>query len=433
MTSFNIVFCISLCLFFSCEENKHKDFSSKTDHLPQLISEKSITASGPFFTKDENENSVLVWTEKIPEGDEMGHVIKYSTIDKNSNLIYEVLPSRGCRAHDESMNKIAFKSDGTVVAVFSKRNPTKENRFAGALYYTQSFDKGKTWTAAQYLHVGDTTAGLSRSFFDIDRLPNGEIGAVWLDSRLTKKRGEGSSLFFSKTEGKSGFVKDNVIAQHTCECCRTDLMVSDKGELHVAFRDILQDSIRDMAHLISTDNGLTFSAPKRISPDDWVINGCPHSGPSLSQKKDNLSCFWLSMGGGQGLYYTSSNDQGQSFAERKLITNRGRHPQLLALQNDKVILAWEELDQKNQIIEHHHASNQKVDKPSSTTEEKITSFIKVQILENGFPISEKWVSLPYEYAEYPVLTELSNNKIAIAWIQELEENKFGVFYKSIEI
>jgi len=44
--------------------------------------------------------------------------------------------SKGYRAHDESMSKIAFKNDGTIIAVFSKRTPHKDNRFAGALFYT---------------------------------------------------------------------------------------------------------------------------------------------------------------------------------------------------------------------------------------------------------------------------------------------------------
>src|SRR5690606_26476941 len=110
---------------------------------------------------------------------------------------------------------------------------------------TESHDGGAQWSSPRYLHVGDTTRGLGRSFFDVARLPDGEVGAIWLDSRY---RGAGSALMFAKTEGKAGFVKDKVVDTGTCECCRTELKVTENGDIHMFYRKIWQDSVRDIAH-----------------------------------------------------------------------------------------------------------------------------------------------------------------------------------------
>ena len=187
--------------------NKVVNFQPEAKSEPQLISAKTQNASGPFFTTNHQQQPVIVWTESLPnseEDTEVDNVIKFVTFNQSNGTFEEPIiieTSKGCRAHDESMNKIAFKKDGTIVAVYSKRKPYKENHFTGALFYTQSFDDGLNWSASNYLHVGDTTLGLSRSFFDLATLPDGEVGAVWLDSRLTEKHGDSSSLFFAKTDG----------------------------------------------------------------------------------------------------------------------------------------------------------------------------------------------------------------------------------------
>jgi hypothetical protein len=396
------------------------------------VSELNKNASGPYFTTNQYGESILVWTE-AQDGDR-GHIIKYATLDEMGHTfrtIHAIPSSSGCRAHDESMSKLAFKADGTMLAVFSKRTPTKKNRFAGALYYTQSFDEGANWTAAQYLHVGDTTHGLSRSFFDLTRLPDGEIGAIWLDSRLTKKRGDGSSLFFAKTSEKKGFLTDQVIGRGTCECCRTELYTSAEGHIHVAYRNIWQDSIRDMAHLVSFDNGKTFSTPKRISADDWVINGCPHTGPSLGVNQAKLHATWFTMGGAQGLYYAYSDDIGNSFKPRQLLTKKGKHPQLLALKDGKMVFVWEESNRTPVAAHHEHGSPQAV--KVANTIQTTTSYIKAQIWQNGHPLMEYWVSEANKIAEYPVLTELKSGNIGIAWVQEIGEEGYGIFYKKIKI
>jgi len=424
-----------LTIIFS--NNKLANCQPHNQSEPQLISSKTQNASGPFFTTNHQQQPVLVWTESLPnaaENTEPENVIKFATFNQSNGTFEEpviVTSSKGCRAHDESMNKIAFKKDGTIVAVYSKRTPHKENRFAGALFYTQSFDGGLNWSAPNYLHVGDTTLGLSRSFFDLATLPNGEVGAVWLDSRLTKKRGDGSSLFFAKTDEQKGFLKDQPIAYQTCECCRTELFVADE-KIHIAYRDIMQDTIRDMAHLVSLDNGATFTKPTTISPDNWMINGCPHTGPAMANTTNQTHFAWYTMGGGEGVYYNFLNEN-ETFSPRQLITANGKHPQMLATSTEQLVFVWEEGNNKTARQAHHHKTPQTKTKKSETEKTKQTSYIKAQVWQNQTPSYEHWVSLSGFKAEFPVITNINNEYVGIAWVQNISENEYGIYFKKLKL
>lgn len=79
---------------------------------------------------------------------------------------------------------------------------------------------------------------------------------------------EGSSLYYASTSGRDGFLREKVIDRQLCQCSRTDLYLDGQERLHVAYRGILNDSIRDMMHMVSLDNGKSFSKPECISADN---------------------------------------------------------------------------------------------------------------------------------------------------------------------
>src|SRR5690349_10239237 len=177
--------------------------------VSQPISITDIHPSGnAYFTTDQLGNPVLCWTG----GEKEQSLLYYSVYNKKSGTFGKnilVMPSKGTSMHGESMNKLAFKKDGTVVAVYERKHPTATNKFAGSILYTQSFDHGKTWTKEKYLHT-DTLREYGRSYFDIVTLADGEIGAAWLDGR-NKTGNDGTSLYFSKTKNKEGFQRDKQI------------------------------------------------------------------------------------------------------------------------------------------------------------------------------------------------------------------------------
>ena len=313
---------------------------------PKVLSISGAEATGPYFTKDNKGNAVLCWTEK--DNDDACR-LKYAVYNVQTNQFDKVITvpaSAGCSIAAESMGKVAFKADGTVYAVFAKRFPKERNPYAGAIYYSFSDDGGKHWSEARFLHT-DTVHAYGRSFFDIAALKDGELGAIWLDGRYGKTI-KGSALFFARTEKGMGFAPDTCLDKGTCECCRTDILTDDAGNIHLAYRSIkfpsaLADKqVRDMAYKRSTDNGKTFSRPETISKDNWEIAGCPHSGPSLAVTKNGVQAAWFTAGGGPGLYYTSSNASGEGFLSRSLLSAAGRHPQMIALNDGRLAVVYEE-------------------------------------------------------------------------------------------
>jgi len=311
-------------------------------------------ASGPYFTTDHQNRPVLSWIGQTgPESYRL-----FYALSKDGGQTFgkpqSVPTSVGVYPHDENLSKLIWKKNGDMLAVFAVSNPNEQNAYAGLLYYTQSFDGGKTWTPRRQLSPAKASS-IDERYFDLSRLPDGEIGAVWLDSRksVPSHHGahhshEGSSLYFSRTEGRNGFVKEKSLAGSVCQCCRTRLYKDDNNQLHLTYRAILNDSIRDMMHMVSTDQGQTFSEPKRISFDNWIIRGCPHTGPTMVADQQGLHFAWYTLGNGAGVFYCQSKDGGKTFTERENVSGQAsaKHPQLAALKDGKLALLWDERSEK---------------------------------------------------------------------------------------
>ncbi|HYF67468.1 MAG TPA: exo-alpha-sialidase [Ohtaekwangia sp.] len=346
-------FLITLVLL-SCTAKTEKINISDLDIPGTFLGDSTKRSGCTYFTTDHNGSPVLSFTAGTPDSTYLFYAT-YDTVRKSFNLPVRIAASLGTDYHEESMNKVAFKNDGTIVAAWEIKHPTPKNKYAGSLRYTQSYDDGKTWAKPAYLHT-DTSAENSRGFFDLVTLPDGEVGAVWLDGR--HQLGEaGSSLFFAKTKENLGFQSDYQIAETVCQCCRTDLYTDTNNVVHITFRDIdvsAKGQVRDITYLQSSNSGDTFTTGKKISNDNWIIDGCPHTGASMASVGNNLMTTWFTSGGTPGIYTTVSTGGGQQFQSRKLLSEQGRHPQMTA--KDSIIyVVW---DEYNPVTTHHHAGHE---------------------------------------------------------------------------
>jgi hypothetical protein len=306
------------------------------------ISTLGSTAESVYVTHDQYNNPVIAWTEMDADKINFFYAISTDEGKSFSEKINIPVPDE-ISTHAEGMPKVAFKEDGTVIAAYEKKTPTIENKYAGAIFYRQSTDNGKIWSDARFIH-SDTIAGRSRSFFDIQTLPNGEVGAAWLDIKVNNKVG-GRSIRFAKTEHQKGFSHEMLIDSSACECCRIDLYTDITKNINIAYRGLMKgnigQSIRDIMHTTSSDGGTTFSIPLRISDDNWIIDGCPHTGPSLGSNKQGLHALWYTEGGNRGIYYAYTEKVGDGFTPREQISTYGHHPQIGAY-NDRIAIVWEE-------------------------------------------------------------------------------------------
>jgi hypothetical protein len=389
-----------------------KKASSQTiDSTPTpILLETNTTTTCPFFTKDSEGNLVMSFGKETKEKKAVLCYSLFNFSNKKFQKPIEIQSSKGVELHGENAPKIIFKPKGEIMAVWGIDNPSPKKKYGGLIHYSQSFDNGKSWTKATPL-VKDT-ASIDQRYFDIDLLANGEVAIIWLDSR-TKTEEEGSTLYYAETKGTTGFQNEKPIAETICQCCRTELFVSKNGTINAAFRDIINNEIRDMVLTYSTDNGETFSKPNRISPDNWKINGCPHTGPTMTENQNGLHFAWYTSGGGSGVFYSNSFDNGKNFSKRAIVSDKptAKHPQIAALDNKEVLIVWDE---------------------SVTIGDHTTKQIGLQHRDkNGEILSTKYLSPKNRNSSFPVTKAISKNQFLVAWSQESDDE--NVFYAIMDI
>lgn len=416
-----VFFPVVLALLGSCARKESRP-------LVQLLNSRGINSVGPYLTQDHKGNAVLCWTEQ--DGKDSLYRLKYAVYDGHQDKFgtaVTVPGSAGCSISAESMGKIAFKGDGTVMAVYAKRFLSEKNPYAGAIYYSFSADGGKNWSDQQFLHA-DTSHAYGRSFFDVAVLKDGELAAVWLDGRYGKTI-KGSALYFNRTAKGKGFGLDSCLDKGTCECCRTDLLSDEKGNLHLAYRSIQFPSVlsgkevRDMVYKSSTDNGKTFSESKPVSKDNWEIEGCPHSGPSLSVNgHSGANVVWFTAGGSAGLYYTTAPALGADFRSRTLITSTGRHPQLLSLADGRTAMVCEEMPEMAAEHAHgdmkiNHSSGIKHSGAGMSHGPAGAAKIVLRLIADGN--TEKEIALTNgEYSDNHAVLKKLGDHVLVAWVRE---------------
>ena len=374
----------------------------------KVVQIDATPAECPYLAKDPKGNNILSWVRMI--NDSTTAFCYVTSRDGNTFSAPVVIPnSSNIQPHGENLPKIIFKPSGEIIALWGAANPNHKNKYSGLVFYTQSFDDGKSWTVAKPL-VNDT-ASYDQRYYDVALLPNGEAGIIWLDNRK-KTTKEGSALYFAATNGKNGFEGGKLISESCCQCCRTDLFVDKNGGIHALFRGIVQDSIRDMVHIVSNDGGKNFSLPKRISEDNWVINGCPHTGPAMTENSDGVHFAWFTGGQNKGCFYTKSTDNGKSFAVRDSISSLGAHPQLTSLSGGELLIAWEET----------HVVNNKVSKQIGIQRRNA----------EGKSEGKTFITASDSGASYPVIAATGERSSIVAYTTRKGEKNF-VAYQVVNI
>lgn len=413
----NTLFIFLFCALQACTQETTPHFSE------QPVSAENAEATAPYFTKDTKGNPVLCWSEKA-EGDSL-FSLRYAFYNPDSDEFSEPITipeSYGLSTAPESMGKVAFKGDGTVIAVFNKPFANPITRFASGIYYVLSFDQGASWTEPVMIHT-DTSEGYGRSFFDIERMADGEVAAIWLDGRFGDKE-TGSALFFARTQKGEGFGENLCIDPNTCECCRTDLLIDKDGKMHIAYRGIQQPEgsfakqVRDMLYTSSTDNGQQFSKPIPVAIDQWEIEGCPHTGPSLALTKEGVHALWFTGAGTPGLYSSFLKNGSQFFEPKTERSLSGRHPQQIALGEESLGVVWDEAlekanpsEAKDEVHLHSKASSTPSLGSVNRMNVRFTKLVKGKVGKSFILNSEGSI------AHHPVVAT-ANDRVLTAWVNE---------------
>ena len=183
----------------------------------------------------------------------------------------------------------------------------------------------------------DPSSSSSQGFFTMAVAPDGAIFVAWLDGRDRDQGKPGTSALYvarSTNHGQS-FEKRVRVAVNVCPCCRPSLAFADAKTVYVGWRGVAGDDIRDVVVASSRDAGATFSSGARVAPDNWHINGCPHSGPALATLAGRLFVAWHTVVNDKSrLYLASSSDGAAHFSPKAEVDANlldPNHAQLLPL------------------------------------------------------------------------------------------------------
>jgi len=202
-----------------------------------------------------------------------------------------------------------------------------------------SNDAGRTWRDFALNRDGTRT---EHGFVSLAPLPEGGVGAAWLDGRkMTPGKEEGEMTLRYATVDAKGVVRAEAeLDARTCECCATGMAVPRSGPL-VAYRDRSADEVRDIAVVKKTARGWT--APALLHADGWKINGCPVNGPQADAIGDRVAVAWFTGEAGR-VYVAFSDDGGASFGP-PLAIDDGRpvgRVDVVMLDAESALVTWSE-------------------------------------------------------------------------------------------
>jgi hypothetical protein len=250
----------------------------------------------PLLAKTSKGEIMLSWTEKDLQGN-TSFCIAFSKDNGKTFAEKKIIFSSPGIGNSRMMRaRVLAKKDGSLVAVFINNSaPQAGGSGRGGrssnIVYCVSKDNGSTWTLPAPVD-SDPKQGIVRGFFDAIVMSNDEIAVVYLKDVANSTKHEERDLRLVVT--KNGVMQpEKLIDPVVCDCCPINMLIDADGALNVIYRDN-NDNIRDMARMVSTDNGATFSKPEIILNDGWKINGCPHSGAVSTTFGKSALVAWFS-------------------------------------------------------------------------------------------------------------------------------------------
>jgi len=295
---------------------------------------------------------------------------------------------------------------GDNVHVTFKSQPEKE----GFVYICSSSDGGKTF--GDTVRVSDNN--WSR-FPAIAASPDGKkvyIAYMAFEPDFL----EPHYVVCTSVDGGKTFgdeVKASIAPGEVCDCCPADIFTTE-DQVIVEFRNN-DDDLRDMWAAISTDDGKSFKTVKDIDETDWVIGGCPSSGPTGIIGNDTLYSVWMSGAEGPARIYlgTASKDSLEMGLNMMLTpsatTSTTQNFPIIAGSGNQLGIVWQENVSGKGSIKFVYSKN---------GSSGVKSFNVIQVDDDGTGIPQN------PYMSY----DKSNNKFHVVW---QNNQNHSVRYRSI--
>ena len=299
-----------LCIIFS--------FAFAEDSLDIELKNISIQvppgSMSPHLSTSKSNITILNWLEPIDDG----HRIRFSEYDSAWTT-----PSSVSKGNDWFINWADFPS----VINFNKNEyaahwlkKSGKSTYAYDAYISISKDEGKSWS--QPIKAHDDKTQTEHGFLSFYEYEN-KLGFIYLDGRKMANEANHDKSHSSMSL-RSGSIDENLTLINTqnidglvCECCQTDITMTDKGPIGV-YRDRSEEETRDI-FLTKLEDGV-WSKGKPLHLDNWKINGCPVNGPVITGNKNEITVAWYTRAGGKSnIKIAKSSDYGETFGDPILL------------------------------------------------------------------------------------------------------------------
>jgi hypothetical protein len=106
-------------------------------------------------------------------------------------------------------------------------------------------------------------------------------------------------------------------------------------------------NVRDVVVATSRDKGQTWTSAKEVHADNFIIDGCPHAGPSMltdSAGRVHIA-WWTGAKDHEGVYYARSDDGvhfGPAIPLSTELMPRAAHVQLALGANQTIAAVWDD-------------------------------------------------------------------------------------------
>ena len=270
----------------------------------------------PDLTTTPDGRVILSWVEKL---NDKRYALRVAMLDqKGWSDAQTVAEGNNWFINWADFPSVIALKNGTLAAHWLVKSGSAT--YAYDVNISQSNDGGKSWTKSIVPHRDNTQT--EHGFVSLLALPDGRLGAVWLDGRNMRDMKEGDdhgpspesmTLRYAAIDAGGNLSDEAELDERVCECCQTSAAVTSDGPIAV-YRDRSPSEVRDV-YIVRHVNG-GWTRPQAVFADDWRINGCPVNGPVVAAEGATVAVAWFtSISETPRVKIAFSQDAGATFSQ----------------------------------------------------------------------------------------------------------------------
>ncbi|HKO99486.1 MAG TPA: sialidase family protein [Pyrinomonadaceae bacterium] len=259
----------------------------------------------------------MSWVEKLGE---KGYVLRAAMRDAQRwSDVITVAQGDNWFVNWADFPSVIALADGSLAAHWLVKNG--QSTYAYNVNISRSKDGGKTWTTPIVPHLDNTQT--EHGFVSLLPLPDGRVGAIWLDGRNLKDvKGEGDeheplpvsmTLRYAAIDEKGQLADEAELDQRVCECCQTSAALTSTGAIAV-YRDRSEGEVRDIYSVRQQAQG-GWGQAAEVFADNWKISGCPVNGPSVSSAGNRVAVAWFTAANDAPKVKAAFSEDGSQFSD----------------------------------------------------------------------------------------------------------------------